>query len=1152
MHRRAALERRHTLILVALLAALTLGVTYATIQHLYIVAMGEERSRLTETAQSQARLIEAIARSNLDLNADLAVAVAATLDVVRAAHAQYAGLGRTGEFTLGRRDGDSIVFLLIQRHSELMGHAPILFQAGLAEPMHRALSGESGTMIGRDFRGVTVLAAYEPVAVLDLGIVAKIDLAEIQGKYRDAGLLTLGPALAAIVLGAFLFTRLTRPIVQRIGESEQRYRDVVELMTDGLVLQDADGTIVYANDPLCGMTGRTRQDLAGRRLIDLFAADSREEVSCHVKDGHAGASESYAAVVQRADGTTLRVLVAPRPVFDRRGAYEGSFAVLSEVTALIEAQSALRSEKERAQQYLDIVGVMVVALDAQGRIELINRRGLEILGYEASSDLVGREWFSTCVPEEFRGEVRRVFTQMIAGDLRPVGRYDNAVVTRDGRRRLIHWHNALLRDPEGRILGTLGSGEDVTERRRDELALSRRAMQLQIVNDVSQRLSSILNLDELLLHVVRAAQEGFGFYHADIFLIEERREYAVFRVGSDPAETFAWRALGFRCRVGEHGMVGWVAATGEPLLAGDVSKEPRFRFDKLIPDTQSELVLPISHEGRVLGVLDLQSEEPDAFAPDDLSVMTTLCGQLGAAIENARLYEALKTSESTYRLLLQNANDAVYVHAVTPDSPGRFLDVNDKACEMLGYTREEFLAMDIPRIDVPEQAERLPAILKRLFAESRVVFETEHVAKDGRRIPVEVSVRLFDLHGVPTVLSVTRDMTERRRAEAALRESEAKHRSLFENAVLGIYVTSPDGKILAANPALTSMLGYETFEELAARDLEAEGYPPEYPRSTFKERLDEEGRIVGLESAWTREDGSVLYVRENATAIRDADGRVLFYEGTVEDITQRREMEEENLELEARLRQAQRLESVGTLASGVAHEINNPLTGIINYAQLIADRTDNNPLREFARGIVDEGNRIAAIVKNLLSFSRQQKESHSPARVADIVTASLSLVGAVLRKDGIRIDVEVPDDLPSIKCRSQQIQQVLLNLLTNARDGLNTRYPGHDEDKIVRLSARKVDRDGHAWIQLAVEDHGAGIPPSVLGRVFDPFFTTKPRDQGTGLGLSISYGIVRDHHGMLTAESIPNRSTQFLVELPVDNDWNLSPPARGTEGERRA
>jgi signal transduction histidine kinase len=158
----------------------------------------------------------------------------------------------------------------------------------------------------------------------------------------------------------------------------------------------------------------------------------------------------------------------------------------------------------------------------------------------------------------------------------------------------------------------------------------------------------------------------------------------------------------------------------------------------------------------------------------------------------------------------------------------------------------------------------------------------------------------------------------------------------------------------------------------------------------------------------------------------------------------------------------------------------------------------------------------------------------------------------VLRKDGVRVDVEVPDDLPSIKCRSQQIQQVLLNLLTNARDGLNARYPGYDEDKIVRMSAQEAEHDGRTWIRLAVEDHGTGIPEPILNRVFDPFFTTKPRDQGTGLGLSISYGIVCDHHGTLTVESEPNVRTCFVVELPVDNGWDLSSPARGTEGERRA
>ncbi len=819
-------RRRYVMVLMFLLAAVASLVAFSSITFLQGAAMGEQRKRLVEQARSEARLLEAIARDEIAGGKSVQAAADAAIARVGDALTQYEPAAATGELQLARRNGDWVVFLVRQRRGAGELPAPVEFGDAHAAPMQRALSGLSGTMIGSDYRGVTVLAAYEPVAVLDLGIVAKVDLSEIRAPFRRAALLALGPAFGAILLGGFLLLRLNRPLLLRAREAEHRYEELVETLGEGIIVQDRDAHITYVNRRLGEILGYAPQELVGRQTADLFLEESRAVFAREVERRRRGEGGRYEAVMVHRSGDPVAVMIAGRPLRDRRGEFSGSFGVITDISRLKSAAETLGREKERAQQYLDIVGVMVVALDVRGRIELINQRGLEILGYEATSDLVGQDWFSICVPEAVRDGVRRVFAQIIAGDLRPVRRYENAVVRRDGSERLILWHNTVLRDQEGRVRGTLSSGEDVTERRRDEQTLSRRATQLQIINDVGQQLSSILDLDELLDYVVRAAREGLGFYHADIFLIDESRERAVFRVGSDPAETISWRELGVQCRVGEDGMVGWVAATGEPLLAGDVSKEPRFLFDSLLPDTRSELVLPISHEGHVLGVLDLQSEELNAFAPDDLSVMTTLCGQLGVAIENARLYEALKTSESTYRLLLQNANDAIYVHAVTPDSPGRFFDVNDKACEMLGYTREEFLAMDIPQIDVPEQAERIPAILKKLFAERRAVFETEHVAKDGRRIPVEVSARLFDLRGVPTVLSVARDITERRRADAAMRESEAKYRLLFENAVLGIYQTTPDGRILSVNPALLRMLGFDSFEELAARNLEGEGYEP--------------------------------------------------------------------------------------------------------------------------------------------------------------------------------------------------------------------------------------------------------------------------------------------------------------------------------------
>ena len=245
--------------------------------------------------------------------------------------------------------------------------------------------------------------------------------------------------------------------------------------------------------------------------------------------------------------------------------------------------------------------------------------------------------------------------------------------------------------------------------------------------------------------------------------------------------------------------------------------------------------------------------------------------------------------------------------------------------------------------------------------------------------------------------------------------------------------------------------------------------------------------------------------------------------------------------LEAEMRHQQKLESVGLLAGGVAHEINNPINGIMNYAQLIVDNLDglnkDSPLAEFAGEIIHETERIAVIIRNLLTFARHEKETHSPAHMADIVEATLSLIRTLMRRDQITLDVTVPGDLPQIKCRSNQIQQVLMNLITNARDALNERYPKYDPNKQITVISQVIVKEKLKWLRTTVEDHGIGIPPEIKAQMFDPFFTTKPKEIGTGLGLSISYGIVHDHHGQLHVESEPGQYTRFHLDLPVDNGW---------------
>lgn len=253
--------------------------------------------------------------------------------------------------------------------------------------------------------------------------------------------------------------------------------------------------------------------------------------------------------------------------------------------------------------------------------------------------------------------------------------------------------------------------------------------------------------------------------------------------------------------------------------------------------------------------------------------------------------------------------------------------------------------------------------------------------------------------------------------------------------------------------------------------------------------------------------------------------------------TNRVQAERERRRYEAMLRQQQKLESIGTLAGGVAHEINNPISGIIGYATLIEERLGaDDPLREFAQEIGHEGARVTEIVRNLLSFARRESSSHSPALISDIIGNTLSLVRTVIRRDQIDLQISVDANIPALRCHSQQIQQVIMNLFTNGRDALNARYEGHDDDKIMSLSAEPFHLDGEPWVRITVEDHGSGIPDDIADRIFDPFFTTKDRAMGTGLGLSICRGIIEEHFGRLYFESKPGVCTRFHLELPISGN----------------
>ncbi|OQY07122.1 MAG: hypothetical protein B6I22_03830 [Desulfobacteraceae bacterium 4572_123] len=238
--------------------------------------------------------------------------------------------------------------------------------------------------------------------------------------------------------------------------------------------------------------------------------------------------------------------------------------------------------------------------------------------------------------------------------------------------------------------------------------------------------------------------------------------------------------------------------------------------------------------------------------------------------------------------------------------------------------------------------------------------------------------------------------------------------------------------------------------------------------------------------------------------------------------------------LQAETMRANHLASIGELAAGVAHEINNPANSVINLAQILINECAAESLeRDVAGRIVREGNRIADIVGSLLAFARDRKGRKNPITVRRVMTETLALTQAQIQKDGVDLKIDVAEDLPCFIGHLQQMQQVFLNVINNARYALNRKYPGGHENKILEILAEMVINDGRAWIRVTFADRGIGIPGDIIENVMDPFFTTKPAGVGTGLGLSIGHGIVSDHGGKLRIESNDGEYTRIIIDLPA-------------------
>jgi PAS domain S-box-containing protein len=433
----------------------------------------------------------------------------------------------------------------------------------------------------------------------------------------------------------------------------------------------------------------------------------------------------------------------------------------------------------------------------------------------------------------------------------------------------------------------------------------------------------------------------------------------------------------------------------------------------------------------------------------------------------------------------------------------------------------------MPRFDKNNQLIGLIHIARDVTERKKAV---EEINKTKINLEKRVEERTAELKTINEQLK--EEASERKFAVEALKKNENRYRNLSKefNVLLNgipdnLILLSPDLKIMWANKAAARTFGKD-LSELSGQycySLCCNIFSPCQHCPTLKSFPSGKEESAQISTASDR----IWDIR--AFPIKDETGKVKSVIELARDIT-------EKVNLQAGATRTRHLASLGELAAGVAHEINNPINNIINYAQILIDEYDKESRDdEIPRRIIKDSDRIATIVRSLLSFARIRSEEKNYHYLHEIFSDTIALTSAQIRKDGINLKVNLPSKFIKIPVHQQQIQQVFLNIISNSRFALNRKYPGTHEDKVLEISIEKISIDDAPHCQIIFRDTGTGIPDDIIDKVINPFFSTKPNRIGTGLGLSISHGIISEHGGKLLINSVEGEYTKLIIDLPLEH-----------------
>jgi two-component system, cell cycle sensor histidine kinase and response regulator CckA len=822
--------------------------------------------------------------------------------------------------------------------------------------------------------------------------------------------------------------------------------------------------------------------------------------------------------------------------------------LLTDITEKKAAEEYLRDSEERYRKLAETLPDPVVMYDLKGNIMAVNRKTAEIYGAASVGEFLAEvSNVNQVLDEEGKTLAQEIFRKTMETGTMSRGEY--TLHGRNGATIEVEVNSSVINGSDGKPYAFISIARDITERKMTGELLA-------IQHEMAKAMSTAGDLRTGLKQALDIVLQIKGLDCGGVYVRHE--EGGIHEPGSIELLAHAGLPREFVDNVSFY----LPDTANAQIISQGVPIYTTYReISAFIPEAnpvvaafslRAMAIVPVKFEGRVAGAIMVASRGVDDTPLIARRALEGMAAQIGGVIARSRVEEALRRSEENYRELMENANNIIL--RLAPD--GTITYINDFGQSFFGFAEEEIQGRNVMGTIMPEQDSTGRDLLDMLVGilenpENYQNNANENVRKNGDRVWVSWTNRAIrDKTGaILDILSIGTDITERKRAEKALRKSEERFRGYFNLPLIGVAVASPDGRWIEVNGKICSILGY-TAEELSTTTWMDLTPPEDLEDELRRYQTLLQGSIddATLEKRYIRKDGKIISVEISVHCVRLPDGTPDYVVAILQDITDRKKSEE-------LLIQALKMESVGRLAGGVAHDLNNLLTPIMGYSDLL--QKDIHPDDPRFRSIAQIGKAAESakhLTHQLLAFSRRQVLEMKLVDLGKIVSGFGKIIRRTIRED-IEILTCLGKDVGCVNADIGQIEQILMNLAVNAQDAM----PGGG---VLSIRTEEVILDGEAisshpgleegpYVVLEVSDTGVGMDAVTLEHIFEPFFTTKGLGMGTGLGLSTIYGIVNQHGGFVDVFSEPHKGSRFRIHLPRGASACAKPEKGAKEPERR-